>query len=85
MLAGLDALAPQPADFLAHIRRIFRLADVDEQLPELSHKAVHFADHLGENNNQKRKKKNDFLSYTHIIDICNVIHKWIYIKAELHD
>jgi hypothetical protein len=30
VLAGLDALAPQPADFLAHIRRIFRLADVDE-------------------------------------------------------
>jgi hypothetical protein len=47
VLAGLDALAPQPADFLAHIRRIFRLADDDEQLPELSHKAVHFADHLG--------------------------------------
>jgi hypothetical protein len=84
VLAGLDALAPQPADFLAHIRRIFRLTDVDEQLPELSHKAVHFADHLGVIT-QKEKKKNDFLSYTHIIDICNVIHKWIYIRAELDD
>jgi hypothetical protein len=56
VLAGLDALAPQPADFLAHIRRIFRLADVDEQLPELSHKAVHFADHLSVITKKEKKR-----------------------------
>jgi hypothetical protein len=33
-------------------------------LPELSHKAVHFADHLMGIITKKEKKKNDFLSYT---------------------
>lgn len=46
VLARLDALATQPADLLAHLRRVLRLADRDEQLPELGHLSVQLANHL---------------------------------------
>lgn len=46
VLAGLDALASQTSDLLAHLGRVFRLADGDEQLPELGHQTVEFANHL---------------------------------------
>lgn len=46
VFARLDTLAPKSTDLFPHVRWIFRLANDDEQLPELGHQVVHFADHL---------------------------------------